>query len=115
MRVKKSTTAQKKHKKILKLAKGYKATRSRVFRMAKQAVIRAGQYAYRDRKAKKREFRKIWILKINAGLKPFEIKYSKFIKILKDQKIVLNRKMLAQLAEFYPEEFSILVNKVLKK
>ncbi|TSC93427.1 MAG: large subunit ribosomal protein L20 [Candidatus Berkelbacteria bacterium Licking1014_7] len=114
MRAKKSTTAYKKHKKILDKAKGYRASRSRVFRMAKQAVIRAGQYAYRDRRTKKRTMRQLWILKINAGLIPFELKYSRFIKLLKDQKIDLDRKILSQLAEFYPKEFAQVVKKVLR-
>ena len=114
MRAKKSTVAHKKHKKILKLTRGFKASRSRVFRMAKQASIRAGQYAYRDRRAKKRSMRRLWIIKINAALMPFEIKYSRFIKILKDKKIELDRKVLSQLAEFYPDEFKNLIKRVQK-
>ena len=112
VRVKKSTTAFSKHKKILKKAKGYRASRSRVFRMAKQAVIRAGQYSYRDRKTKKRNFRRLWIIKIKAALIPYDIKYSRFIKLLADKKITLNRKILAQLAEYYPEEFKKIVEKI---
>src|SRR3990167_10014966 len=99
MRAKKSTVAHKKHKKILKQASGFRASRSRVFRMAKQAVIRAGQYAYRDRRTKKRDFRRLWIIKIKAALMRHDLKYSRFIKSLKDNNITLNRKVLSQLAE----------------
>jgi large subunit ribosomal protein L20 len=112
VRVKKSSTAARKHKKILKKAKGYRASRSRVFRMAKQAVIRAGQYAYRDRRTKKRNFRRLWITKINAALIPYGLKYSRFIKLLADKKIPLNRKVLSELAEFYPDEFDKVIKRV---
>lgn len=112
MRAKKSAVASHKHRQMLKKARGYKASRSRVFRMAKQAVIRAGQYSYRDRRRKKRDFRALWQIKIKAGLLPYELKYSRFIYLLKKHKIKLNRKILAQLAEFFPEEFKQLVLKI---
>ncbi len=93
-RVKRGITAKKKHKKILKKAKGYYGARSRVYRVAKQAVIKANQYAYRDRRRKKRQMRSNFILIINASLKKHLISYSKFMKILKEKKILINRKML---------------------
>ncbi len=93
-RVKRGVIAKKKHKKILKLAKGYYGARSRVFRVAKQAVIKAAQYAYRDRKCKKRTERKKWIITINAALKDRNIKYNNFIKNIKDKNIKIDRKML---------------------
>ena len=78
-RVKHSVASRKRHKKILKQAKGYYGSRSRSFRVAKQAVIKAGQYAYRDRRAKKRDFRSLWIVRINAGLRQIGYSYSKFM------------------------------------
>ncbi len=110
-RVKRGVTARKRHKKILKQAKGYKGARSRVFRVAKQAVIKAGQYAYRDRKNRKREFRKLWILRINAAARACGISYSRFISGLKKASITLDRKMLAELALFDKDAFKILADK----
>ena len=78
-RVKRGVTARARHKKILKLAKGYYGARSRVYRVAKQAVIKAGQYAYRDRKQKKRQFRALWIVRINAAARMYGISYSRMI------------------------------------
>lgn len=96
-RVKRGVTAKKRHKKILKLAKGYYGARSRVFRVAKQAVIKAGQYAYRDRKCKKRTNRQKWIITINAALKDKNIKYNTFIKALNLKNIQINRKIMYML------------------
>jgi large subunit ribosomal protein L20 len=95
-RVKRGTTAKAKHKKVLKAAKGYYGARSRVFRVAKQAVIKAGQYAFRDRRVKKREFRAIWTQRINAAVREYGISYSKFIHGLAE--IAIDRKVLAELA-----------------
>lgn len=114
-RVKRGTITKKRHKKILKLAKGYRGRRKSVYKLAKQAVIRAGQYAYRDRRAKKRSFRRLWIVKINAACRLNGIKYSQFIKKLQDKKIELDRKVLADLAEHHPEEFAKVVEKVRDK
>ena len=111
-RVKRGVVAHSKHKKVLKLARGYKGARSRVYRVAKQAVIKAGQYAYRDRKAKKREFRSLWIQRINAGVREEGMTYSKFINGLSKSKIKLDRKVLADLAYNNPEAFKSLVKKV---
>ncbi len=97
-RVKRGVIARKRHKKILKLAKGYYGARSRVFRVAKQAVIKAGQYAYRDRRQKKRQFRALWIARINAGARVNGLSYSRFIAGLKKASIEIDRKVLADLA-----------------
>ena len=97
-RVKRSVVARARHKKVLKLAKGYQGARSRVYRVAKQAVIKAGQYAYRDRRARKRDFRRLWIARINAAARLHELSYSQFIYGLKKANIIVDRKMLADLA-----------------
>jgi large subunit ribosomal protein L20 len=97
-RVKRGVTARARHKKILKQAKGYRGARSRVFRVAKQAVTRAGQYAYCHRKQKKRNFRRLWITRINAGTRLYDLSYSQFISGLKKMENGLDRKILADLA-----------------
>src|ERR1700709_1075538 len=97
-RVKRGVIARKRHKKILKLAKGYYGARSRVFRVAKQAVIKAGQYAYRDRRQKKRQFRGLWIARINAEARVCGLSYSRLIDGLKKAAIELDRKVLADMA-----------------
>lgn len=111
-RVKRGVVAKRKHKKILKEAKGYYGARSRVFRVAKQAVIKAAQYSYRDRRTKKRHIRALWIIRINAGCKSLGISYSKFIHGLNKLDIKLNRKMLSELAIHDHAAFSALVDKV---
>ncbi len=97
-RVKRGVEARRRHKKILKLAKGYYGARSRVFRVAKQAVIKAGQYAYRDRRVKKRNFRALWITRINAQSRVEGISYSRLIAGLKKANVALDRRVLADLA-----------------
>ena len=97
-RVKRGVTARARNKKILKLAKGYYGARSRVYRVAKQAVIKAGQYAYRDRKQKKRQFRALWIVRINAAARQFGISYSRLINGLTKANVAIDRKVLADLA-----------------
>jgi len=97
-RVKRGVTARARHKKILKLAKGYYGARSRVYRVAKQAVIKAGQYAYRDRKQKKRQFRALWIVRINAAARLHGISYSRLINGLNKANVAIDRKVLADLA-----------------
>ena len=114
-RVKRGVVSHSKHKKILKLAKGYRGARSRVFRVAKQAVIKAGQYAYRDRKQKKRIFRSLWISKINAAARQNNISYSQLINGLKKSDIKLNRKMLADLAMNNSKNFSDLIKLIAKQ
>ena len=113
-RVKRGVVAHSKHKKVLKLARGYKGARSRVYRVAKQAVIKAGQYAYRDRRQKKRMFRKLWIMRINAAVRNSGLTYSRFIALLKDKNIELNRKSLAHMAVNDPDGFSSIVDSVTK-
>ena len=97
-RVKRGVTAHARHKKIMKQAKGYYGARSRVFRVAKQAVIKAGQYAYRDRRQKKRQFRALWIARINAGARENGLSYSRLINGLKRAGVEVDRKMLADIA-----------------
>lgn len=97
-RVKRGVTAHKRHKKVLTKAKGYYAARSRVFRTAKQAVIKAGQYAFRDRRARKRVFRSLWLTRINAACRINDISYSKFMSGLKKAAVAIDRKILAEIA-----------------
>ncbi len=97
-RVKRGVTAKARHKKILKLAKGYSGARSRTYRVAKQAVVKAGQYAYRDRRQKKRQFRALWITRINAQARECGLSYSRLIDGLKKVGIELDRKVLADMA-----------------
>lgn len=112
MRVKRGTVRRSKHKKIIKNAKGYRGRRKSVFKLAKQAVIRAGQYRYRDNRNKKRDLKSLWIIKINAAVRNHGISYSDFIKKLSDKKIIINRKILANLAEHEPKSFEAIVQKV---
>lgn len=105
-RVKRGVTARARHKKVLKQAKGYYGARSRVYRVAKQAVIKAGQYAYRDRRQRKRQFRALWIARINAGAREFGLSYSRFIDGLKKASIEIDRKVLADLAVRDKEAFA---------
>ena len=97
-RVKRGVIARARHKKVLKAAKGYYGARSRVYRVAFQAVIKAGQYAYRDRRQRKRQFRQLWIARINAAARQNGLSYSKFINGLKKAGIEMDRKVLADLA-----------------
>lgn len=97
-RVKRGVTARARHKKVLKEARGYYGARSRVYRVAKQAVIKAGQYAYRDRRQRKREFRALWIVRINAAARLHGLSYSCFINGLMKSGVTVDRKMLADLA-----------------
>jgi large subunit ribosomal protein L20 len=113
-RVKRGVIAGRRHKKILAKAKGYYNARRKVFRTAKQAVIKAGQYAYRDRKAKKRDFRALWITRINAGARTFEMSYSRFMAGLKAAGLEIDRKMLADLAVHDIEAFGALVEQAKK-
>ncbi|OGT54040.1 MAG: 50S ribosomal protein L20 [Gammaproteobacteria bacterium RIFCSPHIGHO2_12_FULL_42_10] len=107
-RVKRGVTARARHKKVLAKAKGYYGARSRVYRVAKQAVIKAGQYAYRDRRQKKRDFRTLWIVRINAALHNYGMRYSTFMNGLKKATIVLDRKILADMAVHDPVAFHAL-------
>lgn len=108
-RVKRGVTARARHKKVLALAKGFRGRRKNVFRIAKQAVMKAGQYAYRDRRAKKREFRRLWIARINAGSRALGLTYSKFIAGIKKAQIEIDRKVLADMAVNDPAAFASIV------
>jgi large subunit ribosomal protein L20 len=107
-RVKRGVTAHARHKKILDQAKGYYGRRKNVFRVAKQAVIKAGQYAYRDRRQKKREFRALWIVRINAAAREHGLSYSRFMNGLKKAQVAIDRKVLADLAVFDKAGFAAL-------
>ena len=110
-RVKRGVTARARHKKILKQAKGYRGRRKNVFRVAKQAVIRAGQMAYRDRRQRKRQFRALWITRINAAARECGLSYSRFIDGLNKAGVVLDRKVLADIAVFDKAAFAVLAEK----
>jgi large subunit ribosomal protein L20 len=107
-----AVASRKRRKKILKAAKGYFGARKNVFTVAKNAVEKAWGYAYRDRKAKKRAFRSLWIARINAGARMYGLSYSKFMHALKQNEIELNRKVLADLAMNEPNTFKAIVEKV---
>ena len=111
-RVKRGVMIKKSTKNILKQTRGFRHGRKNLIRMAKQASVKAGQYAYRDRRNKKRDYRALWIIKINAACRVNDITYGVFINRLKKKEIELDRKVLADLAEHHPEEFSKLVAKV---
>jgi len=109
MRVKRGVTASAKHKKILKLTKGMQHNRTRSYRLAKQAVIKAFQYAYRDRRNKKRDLRGLWITRINAATRDLDTTYGKFISGLKTANIQIDRKILSELAVSEPKAFAKIV------
>ena len=111
-RVKRGVTARARHKKIIALAKGYRGRRKNVFRIAKQAVMRAGQYAYRDRRTKKRVFRQLWIARINAASRGLGVTYSQFMAGLKKAQIEIDRKVLADRAVHDPAAFGSIVDNV---
>ena len=111
-RVKRGVTSRAKHKKVLKSVKGQYGRRKNTIRIARQAMEKAMQYAYRDRKAKKREFRSLWIQRINAGVRAEGLTYARFINGLSKSKIKLDRKVLAELAYNNPEAFKSIVKKV---
>ncbi|MBR5151942.1 MAG: 50S ribosomal protein L20 [Clostridia bacterium] len=111
-RVKGAMRTRARHKKILKLAKGYRGAKSKLYRTANQAVMKSLVYAYRDRKAKKREFRQLWIARINAATRANGMSYSKFMNGLKQKGIEINRKMLSEIAISDPEAFKKLVDQV---
>jgi len=111
-RVKRGVTARARHKKVLALAKGFRGRRKNVYRIAKQAVMKAGQYAYRDRRAKKRVFRRLWIARINAASRSLGLTYSKFIAGLKKAQIDIDRKVLSDMAIHDPAAFGSIVDKV---
>ena len=105
-RVKRGVTARARHKKVMKLARGYRGARSRVYRVAVQAVTKAGQYAYRDRKQRKRQFRSLWIVRINAAAREHGLSYSRLINGMSKAGIDIDRKILAELAVNDPHAFA---------
>lgn len=109
MRVKRGFAGRRRHKRLLKLAEGFRGRRKNCFKLAKRAVQKALQHAYRDRRAKKRDFRGLWILRINAAVRQYGLTYSKFIFLLKRAQIDLDRKVLADLAVSDPLAFSSVV------
>ena len=110
-RVKRGVTAKARHKKVLAKSKGYRGRRSNVYRIAKEAVMKAGQYQYRDRRAKKREFRALWIARINAAVRELGMTYSGFMNGLKKASIDIDRKVLADMAVNDPAAFGSIVEK----
>ena len=110
-RVKRGVTARARHKKVLALAKGFRGRRGNVFRIAKQAVMKAGQYAYRDRRNRKRAFRALWIARINAGARANGLSYSRLIAGLKKANVEIDRKVLADLAMNEQQAFAAVVEK----
>ena len=114
-RVKRGVTARARHKKILALAKGFRGRRKNVFRVAKQAVMKAGQYAYRDRRNKKRDFRRLWIARINAATRELGLTYSQFINGMNKAGITLDRKVLADIAVHDKAAFASIVSQAKAK
>lgn len=112
VRVKSGIQTKKKHKKVLKLAKGYWMTRHKQFKKAKEAVLHAGEYAFAGRKMKKRMMRRLWIIRLNAALDQFQLKYNQFIALLKKNQIELDRKILSNIAVEYPDVFNKIVTKL---
>lgn len=111
-RIKGGVTTRRKHKKVLKLAKGYWMTRHKQFKKAKEAILHAGEYAFAGRKNKKRDFRKLWIIRLNAATRSLGVTYSQFIAMLRSKKIALDRKVLAQIAVEYPRIFEKIIENV---
>ncbi len=115
VRVTGGLTSHRRHKKVRKLAKGYWQSRSKQFKKSKEAVLHAGEYAFTGRKRKKRDFRRLWIIRLNAALRSQGTTYSKFIQQLKQKNVQIDRKILAQLASEYPEIFKQIVTQVTAK
>lgn len=115
MRIKRAVNAQKKKRKIMRMAKGYFGAKSKLYRVARQAVMKSGQYAYVGRRLKKRDFRKLWIARINAAARLNDLSYSKFMHGLKLAGIDLNRKVLADIAVSDPKAFSALCDQAKEK
>ena len=111
-RVKGGMTTRRKHKKVLKLAKGYWMSRSKQIKKAKEAVLHAGQYAFNGRKLKKRDFRQLWIVRLNAAVRQAGLSYSKFIALLKAKNVAIDRKVLSQIAVDHPQVFTKIVEKL---
>ncbi len=115
MRVKTGYIRRRRHKKVIKMAKGYRMTRSRLYRVAHEALLHAGQYAFAGRKLRRRDLRKLWVQRINAGVRQHGLTYSKFINLLKEKKITIDRKIMADLAVKDPLAFRAIVDKAKKE
>jgi len=115
VRVKRGKTAHRRRKNLLKHTKGFRWGRKSKYRLAKEALLHAWKYAYRDRRTKKREFRKLWQIQINAACREQGLSYSRFIHALKQKKIGLDRKILAELAKSHPQIFEKIVEKIKKQ
>ena len=113
MRVKRGVTSHARHKRLLARTKGYRGPRHKTVKLGRLAVLKAGQHAYRDRRRKKREFRKLWIIRLNAALRSHGIPYSRFIRAAVEKKVVLNRKVLSELAIHEPTVFEEVVKVVM--
>lgn len=111
-RVKRGTQTKKRHKRLLKLAKGYRGAKHRLYKQAKETVLHALDYSYKDRKKRKRNFRSLWILRINAKAREFGMSYSKVISALKRCNLSINRKILSDIAVNHPEAFANLIDKI---
>jgi len=111
-RVKRGVAASKRRKKVLKMAKGFRWRRKSHYRAAKEAILKAGKYSYRDRRTKKRVNRRLWITRLNNALRLYGLKYSQFIKLQKDKKIELDRKVLSQMAVENPSVFEKFIENV---
>ncbi|GBC92334.1 50S ribosomal protein L20 [bacterium HR15] len=114
MRVKGGTVTRRRHKKILRLAKGYYSAKRKLFRKAHEQVMKSLLYAYRDRRQRKRDFRRLWITRISAACRAHGVRYHEFIHALSEQGITLNRKMLAEMAVRDPDAFAMLVQTVVR-
>jgi large subunit ribosomal protein L20 len=115
VRVKRGTTAHKRRKNVLKHTKGFRWGRKSKYKLAKEALLHAWKYAYRDRRTKKRDFRRLWQTRINFACREQDLTYSKFIKLLKDKKIEIDRKILSNLVQENPEIFKKIIEKVKEK
>ena len=113
-RIKRGVAAQKRRKKVIKSAKGFLGARSKKFRAAKEALMKAGTYAYRDRKVKKRTMRRLWQTRLNAAVRKYNLSYSKFIHLCKEAKVELDRKILSEIAIKNPEVFEKIIEQVKK-
>lgn len=112
MRVKTGFARHRKHKRVLALTKGYWGSRSKTIRSAKESMFHSGEYAFAGRKRKKRDARRLWIIKINAALRPFDMSYSKFIHALNEKNVKLDRKILADMAQNDPQSFEKVVSTI---
>jgi large subunit ribosomal protein L20 len=113
MRITRGVTSRRRHNKLLKAAKGYRGRRNSTVKMAKQAIMKAGQNSYRDRRRKKREFRRLWIIRLNAALRERGFMYSRFIRAAEDKKVAIDRKILSELAINEPGAFGKVVDTVM--